>query len=120
MATRTRPGRGPSRYPRAPADTERFTAIATSHINGRRLTKRNDVYKTDLGSGAAGRAATEEVDAVVREQGEPDGQAWRLQADPAQPLAGGADGRWHTGDGSDTLYCPTGYSAAYTKVNNNN
>ena len=29
-------------------------------------------------------------------------------------------GRWHTGDGSDTLYCPAGYSAAYTNVNNNN
>ncbi|MFF2964123.1 hypothetical protein ACFVT1_35750 [Streptomyces sp. NPDC057963] len=30
------------------------------------------------------------------------------------------NGRWYTGDGSDTLYCPTGYSTAYTKVNNNN
>ncbi|MFD4609654.1 hypothetical protein ACFWOT_16440 [Streptomyces sp. NPDC058440] len=30
------------------------------------------------------------------------------------------NGRWHTGDGSDTLYCPTGCSAAYTKVNSDN
>ncbi|MER8106014.1 hypothetical protein [Kitasatospora sp. NPDC094016] len=30
------------------------------------------------------------------------------------------NGVWRTGDGSDTLYCPTGYSAAYTKVNNDN
>ncbi|MFJ7907294.1 hypothetical protein [Kitasatospora sp. NPDC096204] len=29
-------------------------------------------------------------------------------------------GSWHMGNGSDTLYCPTGYSAAYTKVNNDN
>lgn len=30
------------------------------------------------------------------------------------------NGRWHTGDGSDTLHCPTGYSAAYTKANSDN
>ncbi|MEV7781054.1 hypothetical protein [Kitasatospora sp. NPDC088351] len=29
-------------------------------------------------------------------------------------------GLWHTGDGSDKLYCPNGYSAALTNVNNDN
>jgi len=29
-------------------------------------------------------------------------------------------GAWHGGNGSDTLYCPASYVAAYTNVNNNN
>ncbi|WP_333769277.1 hypothetical protein [Streptomyces sp. IBSBF 2435] len=29
-------------------------------------------------------------------------------------------GQWHSGAGTDTLYCPTGYYAAYEQINNLN
>ncbi|MFF3002758.1 hypothetical protein ACFVTF_08125 [Kitasatospora sp. NPDC057940] len=49
---------------------------------------------------------------------------WQLvlicESDSVKGIRQTINGRWHTGDGSDILYCSTGYSAALTNVNSDN
>ncbi|MFH8558371.1 hypothetical protein ACH4GP_12660 [Streptomyces celluloflavus] len=49
---------------------------------------------------------------------------WQLQLvcqnNAAPSIRITVQGQWHTGDGSDKLYCPNGYSAAYPNIKNDN